>query len=60
MKRLVAGTVTSRPRDDLRPGLQMIASGRHCIFFEQNDRQILVIRVLHERMDFSRHLDVRK
>jgi toxin ParE1/3/4 len=34
MKRLLAGTVVSRSRDDLRPGLQMAASGRHRVFFE--------------------------
>lgn len=56
MKRLLAGTVTSRPREDLRPGLHMVASGRHCIFFEQNESRILVVRVLHERMDFPRHI----
>jgi toxin ParE1/3/4 len=56
MKRLVVGTATGRPRDDLRQGVHMITSGRHCIF-EQNDTRVLVIRVLHERMDFPRHLD---
>jgi toxin ParE1/3/4 len=34
MKGLLAGTVVSRNRDDLRPGLQMATSGRHCVFFE--------------------------
>jgi len=29
MKGLVAGTVASRKRDDLRPGLHMTPSGRH-------------------------------
>jgi toxin ParE1/3/4 len=57
MKRLLAGAAASRPRDDLRPGLQMTTSGRHCIFFEADPSRILVIRVLHERMDYRRHLD---
>jgi plasmid stabilization system protein ParE len=34
----------------------MVRSGRHCIFFEADDVRVLVIRVLHERMDYSRHL----
>jgi hypothetical protein len=34
IKGLLAGTVVSRNRDDLRPGLQMATSGRHCVFFE--------------------------
>jgi toxin ParE1/3/4 len=56
MKRLLAGTAQGRPRDDLRLGLQMAAAGRHCIFFEADPSRILVIRVLHERMDYRRHL----
>jgi toxin ParE1/3/4 len=56
MKRLIAGTAQSRSRDDLRLGLQMVTSGRHCIFFEADPSRVLVIRVLHDRMDYRRHL----
>jgi len=56
IKALRIGTVVSRNRDDLRPGLQMAASGRHLIFFEADESRILVIRVLHDRMDHRRHL----
>jgi toxin ParE1/3/4 len=56
MKGLVAGTVVSRSRDDLRPGLQMAISGRHCVFFEADESRIVVIRVLHDSMDYPRHL----
>jgi toxin ParE1/3/4 len=38
LKGLLAGTVISRHRDDLRPGLQMATSGRHCVFFEADRR----------------------
>lgn len=55
MKALVAGTVVSRNRDDLRPGLLMASSGRHCIFYEADHSRILVVRVLHDRMDYPRH-----
>jgi plasmid stabilization system protein ParE len=34
MKGLVRGTVITRARDDLRPGVLMAPSGRHSIFFE--------------------------
>lgn len=57
MKGLLAGTVVSRNREDLRPGLQMATSGRHCVFFEADQSRILVIRVLHDRMDYHRHLE---
>lgn len=57
MKGLIAGRILSRERNDVRPGLNMIASGRHCIFFEADDSRILVVRVLHDRMDHRRHLE---
>jgi toxin ParE1/3/4 len=56
LKGLVRGTVATRTRDDLRLGLQTATSGRHCIFFEANQSRVLVIRVLHDRMDYRRHL----
>jgi toxin ParE1/3/4 len=57
LKELVRGTVLTRNRDDLRPGLLMVTSGRHCIFFEADESRVLVVRVLHDRMDYRRHLD---
>ena len=57
LKELVRGTVPTRNRDDFRPGLQMVTSGRHCIFFEADQSRVLVVRVLHDRMDYRRHLD---
>ncbi len=56
LKGLVQGTVVARARHDLRPGIQMATSGRHCIFFEADDSRVLVVRVLHDRMDYRRHL----
>ena len=57
LKGLARGTVLTRNRDDLRPRLQMAASGRHCIFFEADESRVLVVRVLHDRMDYGRHMD---
>jgi toxin ParE1/3/4 len=57
MKGLLAGTAVSRHRDDLRPGLLMATSGRHHVFFEVDQSRILVVRVLHDRMDYQRHVD---
>ena len=56
MKGIVAGTVVSRERADLRPGLRMALSGRHCLFFEEDSSRVLLVRVLHERMDHPRRL----
>jgi len=57
MKGLVARNVVSSTRNDLKPGLQMATSGRHCVFFEAHQSRILVLRVLHDRMDYQRHLE---
>jgi plasmid stabilization system protein ParE len=34
----------------------MATSGRHCVFFEADQSRILIVRVLHDRMDYRRHL----
>jgi len=57
MKNLVSGRTIGCERDDLRPGLRATVSGRHCIFFEADGSRVLVIRVLHDRMDYRRHLE---
>lgn len=57
MKGIVRGTVATRARNDLRPAIQMATSGRHSIFFEADDSRILVVRVLHDSMDYRRHLN---
>jgi plasmid stabilization system protein ParE len=35
----------------------MATSGRHCVFFEADQSRVLVVRVLHDRMDYQRHLE---
>jgi len=35
----------------------MATSGRHSIFFEADESRILVVRVLHDSMDYRRHLN---
>jgi plasmid stabilization system protein ParE len=57
LKGLLAGTVVSRNRDDLRLGLQMATSGRHRMFFEADQSRILVVRVLHDSMYHQRHIE---
>lgn len=57
MKGLVRGTVITRARGDLGPGILMAKSGRHCVFFESDDARVLVVRVLHDSMDYRRHLN---
>lgn len=44
-------------RRDLRPGLLSCPCQRHVIFFRRDDQgNVEILRVLHERMDFKRHI----
>jgi toxin ParE1/3/4 len=45
-----------RPCDDVRPGYFKFASGSHILFYRQISGGIDVVRILHKRMDFDRHL----
>lgn len=45
-----------RTVDDIRPGYLQMESAGHAIFYRKTEPGILIVRVLHERMDFTRHL----
>lgn len=45
-----------RPCDDLRLGYRKFAVGTHMLFFRIRSDGIEIVRVLHQRMDFSRYL----
>ncbi|MDE1150047.1 MAG: type II toxin-antitoxin system RelE/ParE family toxin [Azospirillaceae bacterium] len=45
-----------RNAGDIRSGYLRIESAAHIVFYKQTVDGILIVRVLHERMDFSRHL----
>lgn len=43
--------------DEIRPGLFSVRSGSHIVFFNRRENgDAIVLRILHQRMDFSRHL----
>lgn len=42
--------------DDIRAGYRKYAVGSHVIFFRMPDNTIDVVRILHARMDFVRHI----
>mgnify|MGYP003580679656 CR=1 FL=1 len=44
-----------RPADDVAPGLRRWNYQSHVVFFRLEARGILIVRVLHQRMDFERH-----
>jgi toxin ParE1/3/4 len=47
---------TSIDISDVRSGYRKVISGSHVIFFKLTDDGIDVVRILHQRMDFERHL----
>lgn len=47
---------TSTDIYDVRSGFRKKKAGSHVIFFKLIDDGIDVIRILHQRMDFDRHL----
>lgn len=56
-ERLRTGEVAGRARPDIRGGLLCYPSNRHVIFFRRHSQgHVEILRVLHERMDFQRHI----
>ncbi|MBM3503319.1 MAG: type II toxin-antitoxin system RelE/ParE family toxin [Alphaproteobacteria bacterium] len=54
--RLRENTGAARRRDDVAGGLRSLDCGRHVIFFRETGTSILVLRVLHQRMDVRSRL----
>jgi len=55
---LAAGTKASRTADDIRAGYRKAAVGSHILFFRHTDRGLIdIVRVLHQRMDPTRHIE---
>lgn len=44
-----------RPCDHIRYGYFKYASGSHVLFFTRHEAGIVIVRVLHQSMDFERH-----
>ena len=53
---LAKDSVLGRSCDVIREGYRKHLVGRHVIFYRVMDAGIDVVRVLHQRMDFKRHL----
>ena len=45
-----------RACDEIRPGYAKFAAGSHTLFFRVVEGQVEIVRILHSRMDFDRHL----
>ena len=47
---LAGNPALGRRCDDVRPGLRRMERGRHVVFYREDARGILVLRILHQRM----------
>ena len=48
-----------KPYDEIYPGLRAYQVRRHMLFYiVQPNGRVLIVRILHERMDFARHFDL--
>ncbi|MGO1183768.1 MAG: type II toxin-antitoxin system RelE/ParE family toxin [Micrococcaceae bacterium] len=56
MEHIAQDANAGRCRDEARQGYRSYSVSRHVIFYIPRDEFVDVIRVLHQRMDFSRHL----
>ena len=55
LERLASGKLKGR-KADIRNGYLKYPAGKHLIFFRPIEDEIEVIRILHQSMDFERHL----
>ena len=53
---IAADPTRGQPCDELRPGYFKFATGSHILFCRRSGKKIDVVRILHNRMDFQRHL----
>ena len=53
---LASRKITGRPADDIREGYRKLSVGSHVLFYREDGRTVIIVRVLHNRMDVTRHL----
>ena len=56
MHELIAYPRLGRARDDLAAGLRALSASHHVIFYLMDDRKITIVRILHVKMDPSKHI----
>ncbi|WP_370400323.1 type II toxin-antitoxin system RelE/ParE family toxin [Sulfitobacter sp. JB4-11] len=53
---LCDGNAASTSADHIIQGFRKLRVGSHVVFFRENDDAIIVVRILHQRMDVPKHL----
>lgn len=57
MEALAANPKRGRSAERIRPGYRRQNTGAHVIFYKPSDGWILIVRILHQRMDFESHFE---
>ncbi|MBH0131220.1 type II toxin-antitoxin system RelE/ParE family toxin [Salinibacterium sp. NK8237] len=55
IERIAADPQRGRTCSDIREGYRRYSIGSHLIFYTQGSDSVNVIRILHQRMDLTRH-----
>ncbi len=50
------GTLVGLSAEDIRAGYRKIAAGSHVMYYREREGTLEIVRILHRRMDVSRHL----
>jgi toxin ParE1/3/4 len=53
---IAADPLRGRVRDDIRKGYRTFPVGAHVLFYTMTRDGVQIIRILHQRMDFTRHV----
>ena len=53
---LAEQTTQGRKADELAPGLRRFGYQSHMVLYLPKDSGMLIVRILHQRMDVARHL----
>ena len=54
-----APELIGKPFDEIYPGLRAYHVRRHMLFYiTQDNGRVLIVRILHERMDYARHFNI--
>jgi len=57
IRRLASNPLVGRSYDDYRIGLRGYSCGKHVVLYRVlSESKVRVVRVLHSRMDFSKHI----
>jgi len=55
-ERIAEAPVLARSCDGVRPGYLRVSEGRHTLFFKRDAGGVLIVRILHDRMDPALHV----